>query len=125
MVCRESRDCTSHYRPCGSKPEALSNLETNKNCMVRSGMYMRLQYMSCIFREATERVSEFNPIALRKAKIVCNFGLSECNRVNHPSPFIQLWNYKILVPVIPYGVSQMVSCCSELFVKERGISYSF
>ena len=22
-----------------------------------------------------------NPIALRKAKIVCNFGLSECNRV--------------------------------------------
>ena len=23
-----------------------------------------------------------NPIALRKAKIVCNFGLSECNRVN-------------------------------------------
>ena len=23
----------------------------------------------------------FNPIALRKAKIVCNFGLSECNRV--------------------------------------------
>ena len=24
----------------------------------------------------------FNPIALRKAKIVCNFGLSECNRIN-------------------------------------------
>ena len=24
----------------------------------------------------------FNPIVLRKAKIVCNFGLSECNRVN-------------------------------------------
>ena len=23
-----------------------------------------------------------NPIALRKAKFVCNFGLSECNRVN-------------------------------------------
>ena len=22
-----------------------------------------------------------NPVALRKAKIVCNFGLSECNRV--------------------------------------------
>ena len=22
-----------------------------------------------------------NPIALRKAKLVCNFGLSECNRV--------------------------------------------
>ena len=25
---------------------------------------------------------KFNPIALRKAKIVCNFGLSECNRDN-------------------------------------------
>ena len=24
---------------------------------------------------------DFNPIALRKAKIICNFGLSECNRV--------------------------------------------
>ena len=23
----------------------------------------------------------FNPVALRKAKIVCSFGLSECNRV--------------------------------------------
>ena len=28
----------------------------------------------------------FNPIALRKANIVCNFGLSECNRVK---PFIR------------------------------------
>ena len=27
----------------------------------------------------------FNPIALRKAKIVYNFGLSECNRVNTSS----------------------------------------
>ena len=25
----------------------------------------------------------FNPITLRKAKIVYNFGLSECNRVNY------------------------------------------
>ena len=29
-------------------------------------------------------VSEtFNPIALRKAKIACNFGLSKCSRVKH------------------------------------------
>ena len=27
-------------------------------------------------------MSFINPIALRKAKIVCNFGLSECSRVN-------------------------------------------
>ena len=26
-------------------------------------------------------IMPFNPIALRKAKIVCNFGLSGCNRV--------------------------------------------
>ena len=28
-----------------------------------------------------EGTKVFNPIALRKAKIACNFGLSECNRV--------------------------------------------
>ena len=27
-------------------------------------------------------IARFNPVALRKAKIVCNFGLSECNMVN-------------------------------------------
>ena len=27
-------------------------------------------------------VEPYNPTAFRKAKIVCNFGLSECNRVN-------------------------------------------
>ena len=26
---------------------------------------------------------EVNPIALRKAKIACNFGLSQCSRVKH------------------------------------------
>ena len=32
--------------------------------------------------EQKQEKSSLNPIALRKAKIVCNFGLSECNRVN-------------------------------------------
>ena len=32
----------------------------------------------------------FNPIALRKAKIVCNFGLSECNRVTEGGSNTQL-----------------------------------
>ena len=31
---------------------------------------------------STTLVWKFNPIALRKAKIVCNFGLSERNGVN-------------------------------------------
>ena len=35
----------------------------------------------------------FNPIALRKAKIVYNFGLSECNRVK----FNDTGHYNILV----------------------------
>ena len=29
-----------------------------------------------------EMVILFNPISIRKAKIVHNFGLSECNRIN-------------------------------------------
>ena len=33
----------------------------------------------------------FNPIALRKAKIVYNFGLSECSRVNMP-PQVTIFN---------------------------------
>ena len=32
-------------------------------------------------RNEVLEIQTFNPIALRKAKIVCNFGLSECNRV--------------------------------------------
>ena len=35
----------------------------------------------------SERPKLHNPIALRKAKIVCNFGLSECNRVKKRSVF--------------------------------------
>ena len=30
---------------------------------------------------ALRKYRTFDPIALRKAKIVCNFGLPECNRV--------------------------------------------
>ena len=33
------------------------------------------------FRASQKSVTPLNPIALRKAKIVCNFGLSECNKV--------------------------------------------
>ena len=36
-----------------------------------------------LFRMTDDNISKavFNPIALRKAKIVCNFGFSECSRV--------------------------------------------
>ena len=34
-----------------------------------------------LWKVMLSKFHRFNPIALRKAKIVCNFGLSECNRV--------------------------------------------
>ena len=37
----------------------------------------------------------FNPNALRKAKIVCNFGLSECNRVKERICFPRLMGEQI------------------------------
>ena len=50
---------------------------------------LSLHYCSCLltltFFQAVLNIVNFmaiiNPIALRKAKIVCNFGLSECNKV--------------------------------------------
>ena len=38
-----------------------------------------------------------NPTALRKAKIVCNFGLSECNRVNVSANSNDSQYYMILI----------------------------
>ena len=35
--------------------------------------------------DTNDNVSSINPIALRKVKIVYNFGLSECNRINKVS----------------------------------------
>ena len=41
----------------------------------------------------------FNPIALRKAKIVCNFGLSECSRVREQDILKEhAWKYFIVEP---------------------------
>ena len=50
-------------------------------------VYMLLKYNDPGLLEITTLLvfqmnqKTLNPIALRKAKIVCNFGLSECNRV--------------------------------------------
>ena len=43
-------------------------------------LYLPLQVLSCL---------KFNPVALRKAKIVYNFGLSECNKVKYPNIKVQ------------------------------------
>ena len=43
------------------------------------GAVTSLLLSSTCFPDVTKIM--FNPVALRKAKIVCSFGLSECNRV--------------------------------------------
>ena len=51
-------------------------------------MLMQLQMTIMVF-DAISKASSIliNPIALRKAKIAYNFGLSECNRVKHQIPY--------------------------------------
>ena len=44
-----------------------------------------LPFLSSAKRWTIHASYPINPIALRKAKIVYNFGLSECNRVKSPS----------------------------------------
>ena len=44
---------------------------------------MHSNYCNCPLNGTVQFNNAFNHIALRKAKIVCNFGLSECNRVKH------------------------------------------
>ena len=49
-----------------------------------------------------------NPIAFRKAKIVYNFGLSECNRVN---------------TIFPLNVGRTITnCCNYTKIEEDAIS---
>ena len=50
----------------------ISILLTVRSCIIMNCGYMYVFCMSKIL---------FNPVALRKAKIAYNFGLSECNRV--------------------------------------------
>ena len=43
--------------------------------------YQNIGILNCAAFKTESKRWDFNPIALRKAKIVYNFGLSECNRV--------------------------------------------
>ena len=55
-----------------------------KEVCVFQELYRMINYLSVFFFECFLPFwcfISFNPVALRKAKIVCNFGLSECNRV--------------------------------------------
>ena len=46
----------------------------------------------------------FNPIALKKAKIAYNFGLSECNRVNKGGNFLDFLFACLENEALPNGV---------------------
>ena len=46
-----------------------------------------------MYENLMEKISALTHIALRKAKIVCNFGLSECNSVKK---YIPCWSIKTL-----------------------------
>ena len=62
-----------------------------KNVQMESEYFMFLRLDRRMNRHITEKTLHslkqalygFNPIALRKVKIVCYFGLSECNRINN------------------------------------------
>ena len=70
-----SRNGQQNMTIIGIKLEEVFSFKTRKDLKgVRWGYPVRWRYPY-----ATRRL---NPIALRKTKIVCNFGLSECNRVN-------------------------------------------
>ena len=58
-----------------------------------------------------ERPNLYNPIALRKAKIVYNFGLSECNRAKYPChPF----EFEALTSTEPPNKTQVQNTTSIL-----------
>ena len=50
-----------------------------------------MMFVLVLFKElGTSIPTKFNPIALRKAKIVYNFGLSECKRVKTKMEILQV-----------------------------------
>ena len=53
--------------------------------------YFKERHFCDILKASLDKVAfnSFNPVALRKAKIVYNFGLSECNRVKMGSVFLR------------------------------------
>ena len=51
---------------------------------VKMKIFTRNPYLKIVDTLLVSKSSTLNPIALRKAKIVYSFGLSECNRVKAP-----------------------------------------
>ena len=76
---------------------SLEGLGVPKTGLLRKGRFLRMAYYSLFAfipiedgkndRVASQKgaIQYFNPIAPKKARIVYNFSLSECNRVNESS----------------------------------------
>ena len=64
-------------------PLALNDYKTVERCIkCISPLDICVSCYSAILLQEFFREHFLNPIALRKAKIIYNFGLSECSRVN-------------------------------------------
>ena len=78
--------------PHNEKTVYLSFVKFTLSPLSSTGIYIPVKFNILILNKriktqnsrnsANTQSYNFNNIALRKAKIVCNFGLSECNRVN-------------------------------------------
>ena len=60
-----------------------------------------------------------NPLALRKAKIVCNFGLSECKRVK-----LYGYTFMFFLPLLQRGITFVTLCLLPWTLKplQNGVS---
>ena len=66
-------------------------------------------YCLKLYVQQMQEVRMLYPIALRKAKIVSNFGLSECNRVKFPGLQIQR-SKGYLRDNCPYFIYKIIFC---------------
>ena len=86
---------TGHQIPKNMTKEYLDNIDpwdADAKKRFISALEMSTQKALCSSQEQYPNVSaQFNPIALREAKIVHNFGLSGCNRVG--LKWIQFWPF--------------------------------
>ena len=62
----------------------------NKNLLLKTGDPITQVHLHCVFVKVIQKMWLLNPIALRNAKIVYNFGLSECNSVKTGDPLIEV-----------------------------------
>ena len=85
-----------HHSKMYLNQHLLHHMVMHKIGLVNFLKQTKITFYSCIQSLLKGKFRQvFNPIALRKAKIVCNFGLSECNRVKKLTLLILSWSVAI------------------------------